>query len=30
VGDISFDSNATNLNLNWGSMIFVRDRLTRQ
>jgi len=30
LGDISFDSKATALKLNWGSLIFVRDRVARQ
>ncbi len=29
LGDISYDSNVTNLKLNWGSLTFVRDRVAR-
>ncbi len=30
VGDISFDAKATALNLNWGNVVFVRDRSQRK
>ena len=30
LGDISYDSKATALKLNWGGLIFVRDRVARQ
>jgi hypothetical protein len=30
LGDISYDSKATALKLNWGSLVFVRDRVARQ
>jgi hypothetical protein len=30
LGDISYDSKATALKLNWGAVVFVRDRVARQ
>jgi hypothetical protein len=30
LGDISYDSKATALKLNWGALIFVRERVARQ
>jgi hypothetical protein len=30
LGDISYDSKATALKLNWGAVVFVRDRMARQ